>query len=239
MWSCPSHEAVPDHGRGEEQRSEARERCSAHCATEQCSFDSDGYPLVPPHSVELFPSPVCGPDPLVNLCDHREHGWVILFASSEPSIFHCPSKIGQDHQLHRVLLQAARFQRLIKSILCPANSTLAIVCSAHFSFTSSANSVTPQERSLSSCGLHPKMPPFSLKTTPHSSGAFLSPMNSPTCARPLANAIWCQHFRKKPPSPCEEEEFVDVTESRLDRYLRRLPVQRAESVCHVQTLIDK
>ena len=67
-----------------------------------------------------------------------------------------------------------------------------------FSKTSSAKGVHPHERSTSSYGLRRKIPPFLLvtdachvsvapwKTAPNSSGAFLSPMNKPTCTRPLA-----------------------------------------------------
>ena len=49
---------------------ETREGCSAYRASEQCSFYLDGNLLVSPHSVQLFPSAVCGPYPLVNLRAH-------------------------------------------------------------------------------------------------------------------------------------------------------------------------
>ena len=53
------------------------------------------------------------------------------------------------------------------------------------------------------------------------------------------NAVWSQHFREEPPTPCNKEKLVNVAESRLYHVFRRLPIQRTESIRHVQARINE
>ena len=225
-----------------EKCSETREGGSANGAAKERPFDLVWHPLVPPHSVEHSPSAICSPNSLIDFSAHREHGrihdaqravgslyLVLLLFSRELSIFNRPSEVGQDHQFSSILSQTVSSAEFTSPIL------FATVCSHSFavpnssklfSKTSSANSVTPHERSTFWYGLRPKIPPFLLvtdvcyvsiapwKTAPNSSGAFLSPMNKPTCARP----------------------FVIRSGANTSVKSRR---QRTEGVCHVQTFVNK
>ena len=139
MWSGPSQEAVPstrarsffsnisavEGSLGHEgEMPEAREGSSADSAAEVRPCHSVWHLLVPPHSVELSPSAICGPDPLIDFSAHREHGrthnaqkavgslyLVLLLSSRELSIFDRPPEIGQDHQFSSILSQTAGLQR--------------------------------------------------------------------------------------------------------------------------------
>ena len=103
-----------------EKCSEARERGSANSAAKERPFDLVWHLLVPPHSMELSPSAICSPYPLINFSTHRQHCrihnaqkavvslyLVLLLASRELSIFDRPPEIGQDHKFSSILSQTA------------------------------------------------------------------------------------------------------------------------------------
>ena len=162
-----------------EKCSEAREGGSSNSAAKERPFDLVRHFFVPPHSVEFSPSTICSPNPLIDFNAHREHGRIHNAQRAVGSLY-----LG-------FLLENFRFSTVLRRLgkitnfpaFCPKPQVssaeftspilLATVCSQSsavpnsnklFSKTSSAKSVTPHERSTSSHGLRPKMPPFFLVT---------------------------------------------------------------------------
>ena len=162
----------------EEKCSETRERGSANGAAKERPFDLVWHPLVPPHSVELSPSAICSPNSLIDFNAHREHGRIHDAQKAVGSL---------DLVLLLFFLENFRFSTILwrlgkitsfpafcrKPQVSNAEFTspilLATVCSHSsavpnssklFSKTSSAKIVTPHDRSTSSYGLRPKIPPF-------------------------------------------------------------------------------
>ena len=140
MWSGPSQEAVPSmRARSfslqaslqskvvsvmKETCSEARERGSANSAAKERPFGLVWHLRVQTRSIELSPSAICSPYPLINFSTHRQHGRIhnaqkavgslylaLVLASRELAIFDRPSEIGQDHQFSSILSQTASLQR--------------------------------------------------------------------------------------------------------------------------------
>ena len=154
-----------------EKCSEAREGGSANSAAEERPFDLVWHLLVPPHSIELSPSAICS---LIL--------WPISAPIDSTAGYTMPRKRWEAFIWYScLLLENFRFSTVLRRLgritsfpaLCrkPQVSTeftspilLATVCSHAsdmpfssklFSKTSSAKSVTPQERSTSSYGLRP------------------------------------------------------------------------------------
>ena len=149
----------------EEKCSEAREGGSANSAAKERPFDLVCHPLVPPHSVELSPSAICSPYPLVNVSAHREHGRMHNAQKAVGSlhlvllIFDRPPEIGQYHKFSSIWSKT----RKSPALNSPRPFSLPPYVHIRPLRPSPANS-TPQERSTSSYGLRPWMSRFVLVT---------------------------------------------------------------------------
>ena len=155
-----------------EKCSEAHERGSANSAAKERPFDLVWHPLVPPHSVELSPGAICSPHPLINFSVHREHGKIHNAQKAVEAFIWYSCLLLENFRFSTVLRRLGKITSLPAFCRKPQVSSaeftspilLATVCSHSsavpfssklFSKTSSAKSVTPQERSTSSYGLRP------------------------------------------------------------------------------------
>ena len=206
--------------------------------------------------------------PLVNVSAHREHGRIHNAQKAVGSLYLVLLLGSYDFRPSSgYWARSTVFQHLVANHRSPAlNSprTLSLPPYVHirlqchspaklFSKTSSAKSVTPtgaldvliraaptkcRHSFLVTEACHLSIAPAKPHRTP--SGAFLSPMNRPTCARPLAFPSGAKHFCAKSPSPCGEEISVNLSQSWLNHVFRVFfSVQRTRGVCHVLTFINK
>ena len=145
-----------------EKCSEARERGSANSAAKERPFDLVWH-LLPPHSIELSPSAICSPYPLINFSTHAWQDTQCPESGGKPlsDTLACFSRTFDfrpssgdwagspifRHFYRKPQVSSAQFTSPILLATVCSHSSAVPFSSKLFSKTSSSKSVIPQERS--------------------------------------------------------------------------------------------